>query len=167
MRVFWRMLRRCAYVLAVVVLAAGIVAWFWPNAGYDPDRVHPVLRELREPFREVQAGYYLDGGSVSVRVVDATGREVNVVFKVEWHDRDDGRLLISYEKMFLGDINDPNRVEVPFTQDSMNRALEIVDEFPIGYTREGFERVNTLGAYRHYPRDFMRLVWLRLWCDLD
>ncbi|RIK75194.1 MAG: hypothetical protein DCC68_21635 [Planctomycetota bacterium] len=83
--------------MAVVVLAAGIVAWFWPNAGYDPDRVHPVLRELREPFREVQAGYYLDGGSVSVRVVDATGREVNVVFKVEWHDRDDGRLLIWVE----------------------------------------------------------------------
>lgn len=146
------------------MFAAGLVAWFWPNAGYDMDRVHPVLRELREPFRDVRARYFLDGGSVCVRVVDATGRDVSVVFPVEWHERDDG---ISYEKMFVGDINDPNRVEVPFTQDSMNRAIEIVDEFPISYTAQGFEHASTLGGCRQYPRDFMRLVWLRLWYDVN
>jgi hypothetical protein len=30
---------------------------------------------LRQPFRNVRAGYVMDGGSVVLRIVDATGRE--------------------------------------------------------------------------------------------
>jgi hypothetical protein len=167
MRLSWRKLRRWACGAVVVLLATGIVAWFWPNAPYDIDRVHPVIRELREPFRDVWAGYYLDGGSVAVHVVDADGRDVALVFPVEEWEVDDGRVEVAYEKMFLGQISDPNRVEAPFTQDSMNRAIEIVDEFGVSYTPEGFERMVHLGAYRQYPRDFMRAAWIRLWCDVD
>jgi hypothetical protein len=167
MNLSWRIVRRTALVSTILFVSAGFVAWFWPNAGYDMNRVHPVIRELQEPFREVLALYYLDGGSIRILIVDATGRELSLVFPVDSEVLDDGRITATYSTMFIGDKSDPNRVELPFTQDSMNRAIEIADEFGLTYSDEGYARTGTLFSYRHFPRDAMRAVWWRLWCDFD
>jgi hypothetical protein len=73
---------------------AAIVALGWPSPGYSRSRVDPSLTTLREPFRSVVAAYYLDGGSVGIRITDRDGqvREYALpVFETKRRRYDSGR----------------------------------------------------------------------------
>src|SRR6185503_13602782 len=84
-------------IIAVSLLAVFVATvLLWPTAGYDIDRVHPSLRELATPYRSVGTGYYLDGGSLGIAIVDRDGRKLELALPVSAaHGR-------SYPQLFIG-----------------------------------------------------------------
>lgn len=77
----------------LIIIAAGIgllailgVAWVYrPYPKPNLDRVHPRVRQLQEPLRSLRVGYYLDGGSISLNMVDAQGTALELAVPV-WDD---------------------------------------------------------------------------------
>jgi hypothetical protein len=68
-----------------LLIAMG-VAWIYrPYEKPNMDKVHPRVRDLKEPLLTLQVGFYLDGGSISLRIVDAGGTKLNIAMPV-WGD---------------------------------------------------------------------------------
>jgi len=79
-----RRLKITAAVLSALAVLA--VAWVYrPYSKPDLARVHPRVRQLQEPLRSVHVGYYLDGGSISLHLIDAKGTELELAVPV-WAD---------------------------------------------------------------------------------
>jgi hypothetical protein len=65
-------------IFSGLLIAIG-VAWIYrPYEKPKLDKVHPRVRDLQEPLRTLQVGYYLDGGSISLHIVDAGGTNLNI-----------------------------------------------------------------------------------------
>jgi hypothetical protein len=58
--------------LALLILVGSVLAAC--DQPYDRSRVDRPLTELREPYRTIDAAYFLDGGSVGVSLTDRDGR---------------------------------------------------------------------------------------------
>jgi len=72
-------------IFAGLLIAIG-VAWIYrPYEKPNMDKVHPRVRDLKEPLRTLHVGYYLDGGSISLRIVDAGGTKLNIAIPA-WGD---------------------------------------------------------------------------------
>ena len=65
--------RNALKLLAGISLVA-FVFWVWPEPPIDMAKVHSELRALQFPLKRFDIGSYLDGGSVGMRLVDATGK---------------------------------------------------------------------------------------------
>ena len=66
---FLRSFRRCL----IGVIAVGLLALLFPLPRFAPDGVDPRVAGMRRPFKQVVVGYYLDGGSIGIQVVDRAG----------------------------------------------------------------------------------------------
>lgn len=64
--------KKCLIILASIAAAIGLfLMWFFsPTPEFDPAKVEPRLSALREPFRNVETSYIMDGGSIQVTIED-------------------------------------------------------------------------------------------------
>ena len=137
-----------------LALASGVIL-LWPAAGYDLSRVHPKLRELSAPYQSVKTGYYLDGGSISVTIVDRDGRKLELALPVSGKN---GR--ISYPQLFIGGIHvsKTNTVEVEFTEDTRRMLIATIEEHRTTTDDSDIALIRLRGASRDYARILPRIA---------
>lgn len=109
-------LRRKFLCAATVLILAAAIWFVWPRGYYRLSRVHTSLRQLQTPYRTVWTSFYLDGGSVAIRIVDRDGRSVEFLSPVFIDSPRPPR----YERLFYGSISlsSTNLVEIPQPKDT-------------------------------------------------
>ncbi len=114
-------------------------------------KVHPRVRDLQEPLQSLRVGYFLDGGSISINMVDARG--TNLQFAVpSWHDGGVHKSL--FIDTLYHDTNAPGvQISEPahtarHLQAVLHRHVEKIPsvDFP-------------LAIWRNRTRGFMRVLW--------
>jgi hypothetical protein len=146
-------MRRMSLITATSFVWGLIAVLFWPGPAYSRSRVDPGLLELREPFRSVETDYYLDGGSVGVRITDHDGRIREFALPVSASGPR------RYERVFIGAMSLSKRgqspMEISTPEDTKNLLIEIVGQHspPDVNTRAA------LCALRGLPRDYAA-IWL-------
>ena len=114
---------RCGLVTLGVIVLVLLIWIFRPYSSPDSSSVSKYLSELEEPFQRVDAAYYLDGGSVDIRIVDARGRETDFCLRAALGDGER-----RYERLYYGALHyteEPSS-EIPQPSDTILRLLEIV-----------------------------------------
>ena len=97
--------------------------WFFrPSPAYDLTRVEPRLRSLQTPYRSVTTGYYMDGGSIGIEIVDGTGQREQ--FAIPAHLGDTNR----YGRVFVGAMHDrkPGATEVADSENTKRMLIQIL-----------------------------------------
>ena len=83
-------------LLSILLVLVVVLLWIIrPPSSYDRSKVDKRLTSLEEPFKEVSAGYYQDGGSVSIKIVDKNDTLLKVALPVIDFER-------SYDRIYLG-----------------------------------------------------------------
>ena len=138
------------FFLALMV----IVAILWPTASYDIERVDPRLRELVPPFQSVDAGVYLDGGSVGVSIVDRDSRRLELALPVS---PEGGR---RYPRLFIGakHMSKTGAVEVAFSEDTRRMLVSVLEQHAHTTNFNDYALLGLRGAPRDYVRMFGRVV---------
>ncbi len=115
---------------------------------YDLARVHPSIRNLQQPYQSVTAGYYLDGGSVGMKIIDANGQKLELAIPI-YDGPGDPR---TYHRLYLGAqySTRTNAVEVPFTEDTKRYLADVIGRYAAGPDRDC-----ALIALRGLPRDYV------------
>ena len=124
-----------------------IVVGLWQTSAYDINRVHPKLRELSAPIRSVQTAYFLDGGSIGLRIVDSSGRLLELALPVsEDH---------TYYRLFIGALHmhRTNAVEVEFTEDTRRMLVALIE-----HNDTSSEGLLALTCIRGASRDYARFL---------
>jgi len=115
MKRLWKILR---FVLLALLLAG---VWiFRPLSVPETSELDPRIRALSPPFTVLDYNYYLDGGSVMLRLNDARGKEAAITFKVSDVSPNDVRFLLAmlfhlekiYPKAYWGDLESAYKTPV-------------------------------------------------------
>ena len=142
-----RTVSRKLFIVGGGLVLLVIVVMLWPTSAYDINRVHPKLRELSAPIRSVQTGYFLDGGSIGLRIIDGSGQVLELALPIsEDH---------TYDRLFIGALHMrwTNAAEVEFTQDTRRMLVALIERHDA--SGEGlFALTHIRGAYRDYARFF-------------
>ena len=106
-----------AFVLAISIV--GCLVWVYrPYAKPDLRGVDPRVRDLQEPLKSVRVSYFLDGGSISLQLVDARGTNLLLAVPVWDGVREYGTIFLDTR---YPDTNAPGVKVV----DSQNTALHL------------------------------------------
>ncbi len=95
------------------------------------DSSDPHLTVLKEPYQKVETEYYLDGGSIGIKITDKDGRQE--MFAMPVH-RKEGRL--TYPELYVGTMwtsavkPDPKAVLAPDPEATIKRLFEIKSRYP-------------------------------------
>lgn len=145
-------MRKKLIIIFGILTVALVAALLWPTASYDMSRVHPSLRDLATPYQSVSAGYFLDGGSISITIVDRTAHKLELALPVSYEHRR------SYPRLFVGAeyMTRTGAVEIAFSEDTRRMLIAVVEEQcqPIE------DREIVLVSIRGAPRDHAHL-WSR------
>ena len=146
-----KMIRRGLVPLGVIALVS-LIWVFRPYSSPDLGAVSKELSELSEPYQSVDTAYYLDGGSVGIRVVDADGLEA--VFCMRADLSDGGR---RYERLYYGALHysEESPSEIPQSLDTVLRLLEIMR------STDGVDRERDIAVASVSGRwsDFSKIFW--------
>ena len=144
--------RLVVVVLAVVVAALTAYTLREP-CSYDPAKVHPDLRSLKEPYRKVSIDYYVaEEGAIGIAVTDAIGVEKKFLLPApaagSWR----------YDQVLAGVqfVKQAGGVPVPEPDPTRRMLTDIV----VRYGDGGPDADMALLALRGHPVDRLR-VWLR------
>ena len=142
-------MRKTLIVSIVCFAILAVAALLWPTASYDLNRVHPSLRQLATPYQSVGTGYYLDGGSIAVVIVDRDGRKLLLALPVSYEG---GR---KYRKLFIGatHTSKTGAVEVAFSEDTRRMLISVMEDHRLSPGDNDLALVSLRGA----PRDHARL----------
>jgi hypothetical protein len=141
---------RKTILLSLVFFAILAVACLlWPTASYDLNRVHPSLRQLATPYQSVGTGFFLDGGSIGVVIVDRDGRRLLLALPVSYQD---GR---KYPRLFVGatHTSKTGAVEVAFSDDTRRMLISVIEDHRSSPGDSDIALLSLRGA----PRDHARL----------
>jgi hypothetical protein len=80
---------------------------------------------LVPPFTTCRTDYYLDGGSIGIRLVDSKGQAEEFALPVSgtyWH---------TYPKLFVGAMyaGQPGAVEIPFSKDTRRMLVSWIEAY--------------------------------------
>ncbi len=141
--------KRLVLIVSGIALIALAILWAWPFSSYNLSKVHPRIQSLKQPYQNVFAGFYLDGGSVGVKITDKDGQVLQLAVPV--HDGPGEKQ--KYHRLYLGatHASDTNAVEVPFTEDTRHCLIDIIER-----NTEGMDRDAALISLRGAPRDYIR-----------
>jgi len=143
---------RGKFAIVSLVIVIGLMLWlFWPGPAYDPERVHPRLRALQQPYQSVKAVYYMDGGSIGIEIVDrGSSREQ---FALPHHLGDTNR----YTKVFVGALYDRKHgaEEISDPEHTKRMLIEILRKTPNRHAWADF----CLMSLRHRPIDFVTCLF--------
>jgi len=133
-------------VLIILIFVAALL--LWPTAGYDLSRVHPSLRELSTPYQSVSTGYFLDGGSIGITIVDRDAHKLELALPVSSQR---GR---SYEQLFIGATHrsKTGAVEVAFSDDTRLMLISVIEHHQTSGDNSDVALVGLRGALRDYAR---------------
>jgi len=136
--------------IAATLLALGLAWFFRPYPKHDPTKVHPKLAALSTPIRYVQADGYLDGGSLSVLIVDFSNSVVQIRVPVNY----DGP---KYNSMYFDVPSRTNGtpVETFYDRDSVAMLHYLIQEHERDYTFNDF----AVAMWRRRGRDYLRILW--------
>jgi hypothetical protein len=137
-------------IIGVCVLGLALVAaLLWPTTGYDISHVYPSLRELATPYQSVSTDYYLDGGSISITIIDRDSHKLELALPVS---PEHGR---SYPRLFIGatHISKTGAAEIPFSEDTRRMLISIVEQ----HRQTTNDSDIALVALRGAPRDYARI----------
>lgn len=120
-------------------------------------RVHPSVRELERPYQSVWTDFYLDGGSIGIRIVDRNSRTVELVFPVSI----DSPRPLRYGRLFVGSVSpdDTNKLEVAHPEDTKRMLVEIVERYAPANQSRDVTLIELRGAPKDYVRAFVRRVF--------
>ncbi len=85
------------YILWSILLII-IISILWiirPCSSYDKSKIDERLTSLEEPFKSVGTGYYMDGGSVAIVIVDKNDTVLKIALPVFDFDP-------TYEQIYFG-----------------------------------------------------------------
>jgi hypothetical protein len=141
-------MRRKLIIVVCLLAVLLTAALLWPTAGYDISRVLPQLRELSAPYQSVSTGYYLDGGSVGITIIDRDARTLELALPVSADG--DSR----YPRLFIGasHASETNALEVAFTEDTRRMLIAIVEEHRSPTDDSDIALAALRGALRDYTR---------------
>jgi len=143
-RAFWRLMA------VVAVFAVAWLAWLqWKPIRYARDKIHPSLKALREPYREVHATVLLDGGSIPVQIVDADGKTFGCLLGVGGDYR-----TIHIDPDSDGGHGNAGTTSCEHTKGFLEQLL-----------RQHDDRISVrqaLAYWRPRPFDYVMFVWIRV-----
>jgi len=133
-------------VLLLAILVAAVL--LWPTAGYDISKVHSSLRELVTPYQSVSTGYYLDGGSIGITIIDRDARRGEFAWPVS---SERGR---SCPKLFIGATHSSKTgpVEVAFSGDTRRMLISAIEHHRTSDDSSDIALASLRGAPRDYAR---------------
>jgi hypothetical protein len=148
---FAKVIRRGLAALCVIFLVASILI-FRPADSPNARAISMSLSELREPYQSVETSYFLDGGSVGIRIVDAGGREARFCVRA---DLGDGKQR--YERLYHGALHysDAAATEVAKPTETIMRLLEIMRSADGVDHERDFAVASVSGRWR----DFAVMIW--------
>ena len=143
-------MRKKLFIGACVLILAMIAVLSWPTTGYDINQVHPSLRELKTPYQSVNAGYYLDGGSISITIIDRDTRKLELALPVSSERKDR-----TYPRLFIGakHMSNTGAAEVAFSDNTRLMLIAAVEEHLQPTNYNDLVLVDLRGA----PRDHARM----------
>ena len=143
------MRKKLVFSVSVLVFAL-VVVLVWPTAGYDINRVNPSLRELATPYQSVDANCYLDGGSISVVIVDRDSRKLELALPVS---AEHGR---SFPRLFIGakHMSKTGAVEVAFSEDTRRMLISAIEQHRQPTNYNDLMLVYLRGSPRDHARVF-------------
>lgn len=148
------MRRALQVVLAITV--GGLALLFWPWPPYSRSKVDPSLQALVTPYRSVVTEYYLDGGSVGIRITDRNGTAMEFALPVS------AGKSRRYERVLVGVMHarDVGKSPVPAEngRDTKNMLIRVVERYSSG----DVDSMAALLALRGAPRDYVR-VYFNSW----
>jgi len=125
-----------------------------PCSSYDKSIIDERLTSLEEPFKSVGAGYYMDGGSVGIEIVDKNDTTLKIALPVI--DFGDNR---SYEEIFFGACHHNNledgSIEVKNPAETKLMLQDILHRYS-----NNDQRIDiALCAIRGRAVDYIRLIY--------
>ena len=144
-------LRYIIALLGGVVVAGILFVIFQPGPTYDPQKVHPRLGILQQPYRQVKTYYWADGGSVGIDIVDRDGRHEQFAIRAKLGDTN------PYTRVFVGALNDrlAGAIEVSDSEHTRRMLTRMLSDYP---NRTPWDDAN-LKSLRGYPKDYVRLLY--------
>lgn len=144
-------MRKKVVIICCLVAVVAVVFWFLrPAPRYDIQRVDSRLRALQQPYRSVKTGYYMDGGSIGIEIVDRDDRTEQ--FAIPSHLGDANR----YTQVFVGAMHDrtPGAVEIAEPEHTRRMLICILQDYPNRTAWDDF----ALMALRRRPVDSARCL---------
>ena len=142
------------YILLFILLLIVIIAiWiFRPPSHYNKSKVDARLTSLEEPFKKVSAGYYMDGGSVAIHIIDKNDKPLKIAIPVIDFDR-------SYNRIYFG-VSHYNEVkdDSAKAQNSLETKLMIEDILHRYSNQDPYIDV-ALSAIRGRIRDYIKVIY--------
>jgi hypothetical protein len=150
---------KVAILLGTAVLGCGLFVAFQPGLSYDIQKVHPRLRALREPFQTVKSYYFMDGGSIGIKIVDGDGREERFAVLSLLGEPN------PYTRVLVGGIHrrEQGAVEVSDPEDTRRMLIRILSDYP---NRTPWDDAN-LAFLRGYPKDRIKALYHKYCGRLD
>ena len=146
------MLRKPALIITGVVLGLFIVVGVLWVPGHNRAGVHPALLAIEEPVMSLKAGFYFDGGTIALEIVDARGKAFAFFLPVEQRGN-----VSFYPNLVVGAYHRPVMEEAkqPLSEDSRRFLAMLIDK----YADQGIDRHFCLEALRNSSRDKLRMWW--------
>ena len=138
---------RSKIIIACGVSIAILVAiWFGSSPAPDRRRVDPALLSLVPPFTTFATLYYMDGGSIGVRLVDSRGQAQSFALPV---DNDH-----TYPRLFVGatHTNNSGAVEIPFGIDTRRMPISWIEANRTSNDSSDLALLHLRGSSRDYAR---------------
>ncbi len=145
---------RNALKLLVGIALVAFVIWVWPESSIDLAKVHPELRALQFPLRKVEIGFYLDGGSIGMRLEDAAGKTLAF-------NRPYDSFAGKHRELRIGSMEPSNErsTVVPSPKETARYLQRLADD----HAPLNADKVVALLSWRTAPRDCLRFVgWVLL-----
>jgi len=132
------------------MLLSLMALYFCLSPRYDISQVHPSIRDLKPPYRQVKANYFLDGGSIGMEITDHDGQKLQLAIPIS-DGIGDAR---TYHRLYLGakHTSFSNAVEVAFTADTRKFLVDMLDN-----QASGIDRNAALIALRGSPLDYVKV----------
>jgi hypothetical protein len=130
----------------LVGLLSGALWIFRPYTSYNKAKVHPSIASLVQPFKTIATAYWMDGGSLSILLVDSRGIEFVACLPEP-----------DYRRLFIGASHycDAGAVEIPDPQDSIACLLDMIRSG--GHHSHANDSAVALASGR--LRDWLTLGW--------
>jgi hypothetical protein len=150
---------KATLLVGAAVLGGGLFVVFQLGPTYDSQKVHPRLRTLQQPYKTVKTYYFMDGGSIGIRIIDRDG-----------HQEDFAILALlgqpnPYTRVLVGGLHYrvPGAVELSEPEHTRRMLICILRDYP---NRTPWDDAN-LASLRGYLKDDIKVLYHRCRGNLD
>ena len=147
--------KRTKYILLSIVIIV-IILFLWiirPPSYYDRSKIDKRLTSLEEPFKSVETGIYMDGGSISIRIVDKN--DVVLMIAIPVYGLDDP----SYEAIYFGACHTQDLEEGAVEVKNFLETKLMIENILHRYSKSNPYIDQTLCALRGRVRDYIKVIY--------